>query len=67
LSFFVDQKFAQYITKVSKEDLIMLCDLVESGKVRPVIERSYKLANASEALRELAAGHARGKLVITVE
>jgi NADPH:quinone reductase-like Zn-dependent oxidoreductase len=45
----------------------MLCDLVESGKVRPVIERSYKLANASEALRELAAGHARGKLVITVE
>ncbi len=67
LSFFVDQRFAQYITKVSKEDLIMLCDLVQSGKVKPVIERSYKLAEASKALRELAAGHARGKLVITVE
>ncbi len=67
LSFFVDQQFAQYITKVSKEDLITLCDLVQSGKVRPVIERSYKLADASEALRQLAAGHARGKLVITIE
>jgi NADPH:quinone reductase-like Zn-dependent oxidoreductase len=67
LSSFTDQKFAQYRTKSSKQDLIMLGDLVETGKLRPVIERTYKLNNAPEALRYLGQGHARGKVVITVE
>jgi len=66
LSSFVDQKFAQYMTKMSKQDLIMLGDLIQAGKVTPVIERTYKLDDAPEALRQLDAGHARGKLVITV-
>ena len=66
LSSFVDQKFAQYMTKMSKQDLIMLGDLIQAGKITPVIERTYKLDDASEALRHLNAGHARGKLVITV-
>ena len=66
LSLFTDQKFAQYMTKVSKPDLIMLGELMQAGKVRPVIERTYKLNDAPEALRQLDAGHARGKLVITV-
>ena len=66
LSSFTDQKFAQYMTKVSKDDLIMLGDLLQAGKVRPVIERTYKLNDAPEAIRQLDAGHARGKLVITV-
>jgi NADPH:quinone reductase-like Zn-dependent oxidoreductase len=66
LSAFTDQKFAQYMTKVSKQDLIMLGDLTQAGKITPVIERTYKLNDAPEALRQLDAGHARGKLVITV-
>jgi NADPH:quinone reductase-like Zn-dependent oxidoreductase len=66
LSSFTDQKFAQYMTKMSKPDLIMLGDLIRAGKVRPVIERTYKLNDAPEAFRQLDAGHARGKLVITV-
>src|SRR4030095_12071988 len=67
LSSFTDQKFAQYRTKSSKQDLIMLGDLVEAGRVRPVIERTYKLNETPEAMRYLAEGHARGKLVIAVE
>jgi NADPH:quinone reductase-like Zn-dependent oxidoreductase len=67
LSSFTDQKFAQYMTKVSKQDLIMLGDLIQAGKLRPVIERTYKLNDAPEALRHLDQGHARGKVVIAVE
>src|SRR5713101_3212453 len=66
LSSFTDQKFAQYMTKVSKQDLSMLGDLIQAGKVRPVIKRTYKLSEAPEAIRQLDAGHARGKLVITI-
>ncbi len=65
LSSFTDQKFAQYMTKLSKPDLTMLGDLIQAGKLRPVIERTYKLSEAPEAFRQLDAGHARGKLVIT--
>src|SRR5437867_1492589 len=66
LSSFTNQKFAQYMTKVSKPDLILLGELIQAGKVRPVIERTYKLNDAPEAIRQLDAGHARGKLVITI-
>ena len=67
LSSFTDQKFAQYITKMSKEDLITLAGLIQEGKLRPVIERTCKLNDAPEALRILDQGHARGKVVVTVE
>jgi NADPH:quinone reductase-like Zn-dependent oxidoreductase len=67
LSSFTDQKFAQYMTKMSKDDLIMLGDLVQTGKVKPVIERTCKLGDAPEAFRIFNQGHARGKVVITVE
>jgi NADPH:quinone reductase-like Zn-dependent oxidoreductase len=66
LSSFTGQKFAKYMTKMSKDDLIMLGGLIQAGKVRPVIERTYKLSDAPEAVRQLDAGHARGKLVITI-
>lgn len=56
LSSFVDQKFAMYVTKMSKPDLIMLGDLIQAGKIRPVIERTCKLSDAPEALRQLDAG-----------
>ena len=66
LAAFTDQKFAQYMTKVTKQDLVTLGDLIQAGKITPVIERTYKLSEAPEALRQLDAGHARGKFVITV-
>jgi NADPH:quinone reductase-like Zn-dependent oxidoreductase len=66
LSSFTDQKFAQYMTKMSKDDLIMLGDLVQTGKISPVIERTCKLSDAPGALRLFDQGHARGKVVITV-
>jgi NADPH:quinone reductase-like Zn-dependent oxidoreductase len=68
LSSFTDQKFAQYRTTTSKPDLIILGDLIQTGKLRPVIERTYKsLAEAPDAIRYLDQGHARGKVVITTE
>jgi len=66
LSSFTGQKFAQYMTKLNKPDLILLGELMQAGKVRPVIERTYPLNDAPKAFRQLDAGHARGKLVITV-
>jgi NADPH:quinone reductase-like Zn-dependent oxidoreductase len=67
LSWFTNQKFAQYMTRMSKDDLIMLGDFVQTGKVRPVIERTCKLSETPDALRIFDQGHARGKIVITVE
>ena len=66
-STFTDQKFAQYITKMSKDDLTMLGDLVQAGRLSPVIERTYKLDDAPQAFRQLNGGHAKGKLVVVVE
>src|SRR2546421_711210 len=66
LSLFTNQRFAQYMTKVTKPDLILLGELTQAGKITPVIERIYKLNDAPEAFRQLDAGHARGKLVIMV-
>ena len=65
-SSFTNQKFAVYGIKTSKEDLTTLGGLVESGQLNPVIERTYKLSDAPEAMRYLAEGHARGKLVVAV-
>ena len=45
----------------------MLKELVEAGKVVPVIDKRYSLSEAAEALRYLGAGHARGKVIITME
>jgi NADPH:quinone reductase-like Zn-dependent oxidoreductase len=67
LSSFTDQKFALYGIKTTNQDLIILGDLVAAGKVQPVIERTYKLSETAEAMRYFEEGHARGKVVITVE
>jgi NADPH:quinone reductase-like Zn-dependent oxidoreductase len=47
--------------------MMVLADLMQSGKVTPVIDRTYKLSDVPEALRYLEQGHARGKVVIAVE
>jgi NADPH:quinone reductase-like Zn-dependent oxidoreductase len=51
---------------VQSDDLALLAKLAEEGKVTPVIDRSYPLADAAEAVRYLEAGHARGKVVVTL-
>src|SRR5438552_8120963 len=67
LSEVTDQKFAQYMTKMSKQDLFMLCGLTHAGKITPIIDRTYKLSDSTDALRYPGEGHARGKVIITVE
>ena len=64
LSRLVSQTFVLFIAKLNKEDLTLMCQLMESGKVRSVIDRRYRLDEAREALRYLEEGHARGKVVI---
>ena len=53
--------------ETNKEDLNLLSDLMQTGKVTPVIDRTYKLSETAEAMRYFEEGHARGKVVITVE
>lgn len=57
---------APFLAKIIKEDLVTLQKLLEAGTVTPVIDRQYELSEVPEALRYLGAGHARGKIVITV-
>ena len=64
---FVSEKFITYIAKLNKADLNILGDLMQAGKVTPVIDRSYKLSEVPEALRYLEQGHARGKVAITLD
>jgi NADPH:quinone reductase-like Zn-dependent oxidoreductase len=65
---FVNQKFVCYIAELKKADLQVLRELMESGKVTPVIDREYNgLRETADALRYLEQGHARGKIVIRVE
>jgi NADPH:quinone reductase-like Zn-dependent oxidoreductase len=52
--------------KTNQKDLIFLKELLEAGKVAPVIDKRYPLDEAAEAIRYLEQGHARGKVVITV-
>lgn len=55
-----------FVAKINSEDLAFLGDLLQTGKVRPVIDRTYPLDDAREALEYLGEGHARGKVVLTV-
>jgi NADPH:quinone reductase-like Zn-dependent oxidoreductase len=66
LSPFVGQKLGTFVNKENQEDLIVLKELIESGKVTPVIDRTYPLSEVPEAIRYLEEGHARGKVVISV-
>jgi len=53
--------------KANKKDLLFIKELLEAGKVVPVIDRAYPLSEVPEAIRYLETGHAQGKVVITVE
>jgi len=68
LSHFASQKLVPFfLAKTSKEDLAIMHELMQSGKVTPAIDRRYTLSEVPEAIRYLEARHARGKVIITLE
>ena len=64
LSPFVRQNLRRHLSIPNHEDLLMLKELVESGRLTPVIDRTYTLDETSAALSYIETGHARGKVVI---
>src|SRR5215831_237443 len=63
LSWFSRQKWSMVMARSSKEDLNTMCQLMQTGKVKPVIDRCYGLSEVPDAIRYLEEGHARGKVV----
>jgi NADPH:quinone reductase-like Zn-dependent oxidoreductase len=61
------KKVRSFIANMNQKDLLLLKELLEAGKVVPVIEKCYPLSETAGAIRYLAKGHARGKVVITVD
>ena len=66
-SMFIDQEMGMMLARYSKDDLALLAELMQQGKVTPVIDKTYKLREAAEAMRHLETGRARGKIVIQVD
>ena len=66
LSSFVTQNLRSLVSTERAEDLIFLKDLIEAGKLAPVIDRTYPLSEARAAIRRLEEKHGRGKIVLTV-
>jgi NADPH:quinone reductase-like Zn-dependent oxidoreductase len=66
LSMFTGQQLRVFIAKESAADYQALAQLAESGAITPVIDRTYPLADAADAIRRIAAGHAAGKGIITI-
>jgi NADPH:quinone reductase-like Zn-dependent oxidoreductase len=63
---FVSQRLISFLAQLGRDDLVALTELIEAGKVTPVVDRTYPLSEAPEAIRYLETGHARGKVVVTV-
>jgi NADPH:quinone reductase-like Zn-dependent oxidoreductase len=66
LSLFTRQRLRPLVSTERQEDLQALAELIEAGTVTPVVGRTYPLVDAAEAVREIEAGHARGKVVVVV-
>ena len=66
LSPFVTQRLGAFVTRQRHDDLVALRELIESGTIVPAVDRMYPLGDSPEAIRYLAEGHARGKVVISV-
>lgn len=66
LSMFVDQKLGMLMSAARQADLLILKEMIESDELAPVIDRTYPLDEAAEAIRYLETGRARGKVIITV-
>ena len=63
---FVSQRLVTFVTRENREDLLAIRELIEAGQVTPVIDRTYTLAEAADAVRYVGEGHSRGKVLITV-
>lgn len=66
LSLFTRQRLRPFTSVEKREDLLALADLIATGQVMPVLDRTYPLDDAAGALRHVASGHTRGKVVVTV-
>jgi len=66
LNRFVSQTLRPFVVSPKLEDLVVLKDLIEAGKLTPVIDRAYPLSEAREAIGHVGGGHARGKIAVTV-
>jgi NADPH:quinone reductase-like Zn-dependent oxidoreductase len=64
---FVPQRFAPMLAHNDPADLALLAELVQSGTIRPVIDKVFPLRDAAEAIRYLGTGHPRGKVVVRIE
>ena len=64
---FISQEMGMMMADANQKDLTVLADMMQSGKVKPVIDRTYKLSEVHQAIRYLEEGHARGKVIISVE
>ena len=67
VSRFTSQKLVPFMARPDKGDLTLMRDLMKAGKVKPVIDRRYRLSEVPEAIRYLEEKHARGKVIITLE
>ena len=67
ISPFISQKMSMMMAQGNKDDLTSLADLMQSGKVKPVIDRTYKLNEVPQAIAYVETGRARGKVVINLE
>jgi Zinc-binding dehydrogenase len=63
---FTEQKLLGLMSKERQQDLLTLKDLIEAGKFTPVIDRTFPLSEAPQAIRYLEQSHTRGKVVLTV-
>ena len=64
---FISQKMGMMMADANQKDLALLADMMQSGKLKPVIDRTYKLSEVPAAIAYLEEGHARGKVIITVD
>ena len=67
INLFVSQKITFVPTTQSRDDLLAVTELVESGALRPVIYRTFPLVDTASALKHVETGHARGKVVIIIK
>jgi len=67
MSWFVNQKMGMMMAEMKQSDLSIIADLMQSGKVKAVIDRTYKLSEIQQAVAYVEEGHARGKVIITVD
>jgi NADPH:quinone reductase-like Zn-dependent oxidoreductase len=67
VSVFVKQKLVPFFSQLNQADLTLLAAMLETGKVKPVIDRGYNLGAIADAIRYQESGHARGKVVVTID